>query len=370
MDENSKKESKQLLALEIANKIQEQSVPFSGADRISNNLPRVAQYEQMNSAANIASKAFQQSSLMPAYSESQSAITKFAQSRAEEAVIFKDPSLDIMKIINSYDSLISNSAQKIAKTITELTSPMAEIMKPLANISQSIIVAADLYKQSEFAKEFYAISQSQEMSNLTLKMSEAIEQFNQISQMKSFEVLSGFNSTSLNEVLNSTLTQEDIKNFSREPISEIDSKLSDELKLGKDFSLYSDRAKDFLVYFYHIYLLQFLLGIASGLTTYYILQAQEETKTLTTQQEVKSFTRSSPITFDRNALKGHRFTMVNNLNLRGNHSMDSNVIEILPIGTIVKVIDKSNRSWLLVEIEIDDEVQQGWILRRYTTYFK
>ncbi|MGM8888008.1 hypothetical protein ACS8FD_18930, partial [Psychrobacter sp. 1U2] len=165
MDENSKKESKQLLALEIANKIQEQSVPFSGADRISNNLPRVAQYEQMNSAANIASKAFQQSSLMPAYSESQSAITKFAQSRAEEAVIFKDPSLDIMKIINSYDSLISNSAQKIAKTITELTSPMAEIMKPLANISQSIIVAADLYKQSEFAKEFYAISQSQEMSN-------------------------------------------------------------------------------------------------------------------------------------------------------------------------------------------------------------
>ena len=122
--------------------------------------------------------------------------------------------------------------------------------------------------------------------------------------------------------------------------------------------------------FYHIYLLQFLLGIASGLATYYILQAQEESKILTTQQEVRAFTRSPPSTFDRQALKGHRFIIVNLLNFRDKPSMNSNVIDSLAIGTTIRVIDKSDKSWLLVEVSIDDELEQGWVLRRYTTYFK
>ena len=50
--------------------------------------------------------------------------------------------------------------------------------------------------------------------------------------------------------------------------------------------------------------------------------------------------------------------------------MKSEIITILPVGTLVEIIDKSDRSWLLVEVEIDGVLEQGWISRRYTAYFK
>ena len=50
--------------------------------------------------------------------------------------------------------------------------------------------------------------------------------------------------------------------------------------------------------------------------------------------------------------------------------MKSEIITALPIGSLVEVIDKSHRSWLLVEVEIDGVLEQGWVSRRYTAYFK
>jgi hypothetical protein len=50
--------------------------------------------------------------------------------------------------------------------------------------------------------------------------------------------------------------------------------------------------------------------------------------------------------------------------------MKSNVITGLPIGTLVDVIDKANRSWLLVEVEVNGSIEQGWISRRHTVFFK
>jgi len=85
---------------------------------------------------------------------------------------------------------------------------------------------------------------------------------------------------------------------------------------------------------------------------------------------VKSLTRSFPPVIDRQALKGYRVTTVNTLNFRDNFGMSSTIVDTIPIGTIIRVIDKSNKTWLLVEVEIDDELEQGWVLRRYTTYFK
>lgn len=212
-----------------------------------------------------------------------------------------------------------------------------------------------------------------QVSNLSSVISKSIELFTQLEQFKkysSFAVLSSLNEDFFGEILKNTLTTDDVEEFSEISISKIDSNLNDEIKSGKDFSLYSDKSKKFLVYLYHYYFLPVLLSCLASLIMLDILQAKEELKIIETQQEVRAFTRSPHATFDRNSLKGHRFTIVGNLNFRENPSMDSNSIEMLPIGTIVKVIDKSNRSWLLVEIEIDGVLDQGWVLRRYTTYFK
>lgn len=50
--------------------------------------------------------------------------------------------------------------------------------------------------------------------------------------------------------------------------------------------------------------------------------------------------------------------------------MKSKIITELPIGTLVEIIDKTNRSWLFVEVELDGEYKQGWISQRLTIYFK
>ena len=57
--------------------------------------------------------------------------------------------------------------------------------------------------------------------------------------------------------------------------------------------------------------------------------------------------------------------------MREKPNMKSNIIDRLPIGTLIEIIGKSdNRSWLLVEVEINGEIEQGWVLRTYTEYFK
>lgn len=213
-------------------------------------------------------------------------------------------------------------------------------------------------------------SQVSELNSVISRIKNSIEQYNQFSKLESFKVLSDMNNLSFKEVLNFDLTQEDVIELSSKSISEIDSNLSDEVKSGKDFSLYSNEAKKRLSYVFHIYLLPLLFIVTSILIAPHVEQAKKELNALATQKEVKSLIRSPPATFDHKALKGYRFTMVNNLNLREENSIDSNIIETLPIGTIVKIIDKSNRSWLLVEVEINGELEQGWVLRRYTTYFK
>lgn len=270
----------------------------------------------------------------------------------------------------------NNSIAEMIKSLTEsnfLNTRVFEsvkLNKSLIDVIEAVNLSLKPQTQFVLPKSITSGSQVGELGSITSKITEAFKQYEKFSRLESFKAISRLNDFQFEEIISTNLTQEDIASFSEKPISEIDSDLSDEIKSGDDFSLYSDKAKKLLVCFYHIYLLQFLLGIASGLATYYILQAQEESKTLTTQQEVRAFIRSPPATFDRNSLKGHRFTMVGNLNFRENPSMDSNSIEMLPIGTIVKIIDKSNRSWLLVEVEIDGELEQGWVLRRYTTYFK
>ena len=212
-----------------------------------------------------------------------------------------------------------------------------------------------------------------QIGELSSVISKSIELFTHLEQFKKYSsvgVLSSLNEDFFGEILKTTLTTDDVEEFSEISISEIDCDLSDEIKSGKNFSSYSEKDKKYLSYIFHTYLLPVVFIIFGILLAPHIEQAQEESKILTTQQEVRAFTRSTPTTFDRNALKGHRFTMINNLDFRDKPSMNSNVIDSLPIGTTVKVIDKSDRSWLLVEVEINNELEQGWILRRYTTYFK
>jgi len=91
---------------------------------------------------------------------------------------------------------------------------------------------------------------------------------------------------------------------------------------------------------------------------------------MTLPSEIKSFVRTDSAQYEREVLSGLRVVSGNNVNLRTNPSMKSDIILHLDVGTLIEVIDKSNRVWLLVEVSDGEDVIQGWIARRYTVYFK
>lgn len=381
MAENPKKESVQLSMMEIAEQFQKQLNPLSYHLEKSNSLLGVtSQYEYLNSPASItdiASKAFQSVDFASINVVDHSGLTKGAQLRIPKAMTVQDSFLEVTKGMSAYNNDFMSLKERMIQS-TGGTSIYEDMMASANLIRKSIEPykgAFDAVRTSFEASESFKLarelqSQVALANSLSAEYSSLFEQFNSLRNLESFQSIFRLNDVQFEEVISTNLTQEDIISFSEKPIFVINSDLRDEIKSGKNFSLYSDEGKKYLSYIYHYYLLPFIFLIASILIAPHVQQAQAELELLTTQQEVNAFTRSPPDTFDRQALKGYRFTTISLLNLHNKPNMHSNVIESLTIGTIARVINKSDRSWLLVEVEINGELKQGWILRRYTTYFK
>jgi len=343
-------------------------------------LRMTSQYERFNSAASIAdiaSKAVQPVNFASSGVVDHSTVTMNEQLKVPEAMAVQDNFLEMTKGVSAFNNSIMSVRESLIRN-TGGTNVYENMMSSVSLIRDSLEPyrsAFDTVRASFEASEPFKLAnelQSQvALANSTSSEYLSIfEQFESLRNLELFQSLFRLNDFQFEEVLNIDLTQEDITNFSRKRMSEINSDLSDEIKSGKDFSLYSEKAKKFLHFICTVILLQYIIGMASSLSVNYIQQFQEESKKLETSREVKSFTRSPSFAIDLQALKSHRVTTANVLNLRDNFGMDSLILDTLPIGTIVKVIDKSNRSWILVEVEINGELEQGWVLRRYTTYFK
>jgi len=156
-----------------------------------------------------------------------------------------------------------------------------------------------------------------------------------------------------------------------EEMVEIDAELNDEVSSVTDFNQLSDKTKSIFIYLYHYYVLPVVL---SFFVSYVVMntatEAKVELKSISSPTEVRSFARNAKIKFDRVALAAFRVTTANSLKLRKSPNMSAETINYLPLGTLIEVIDKSNRSWLFVEVELDGEFTQGWVSRKYTSYFK
>ena len=157
MAENPKKDSKIPSMLEISemvDKIQRQLNPLSfGGKAIDSIMPRMANYEQLHSAASIANKAFQQSSLMPAYFENQSAVEILAQSRAEEMMAFNfEESNSLLKMASQHGLPnsavnIADIANKVAQTLSLASSNVVD-QSVIARQAQLSIPEAIAFKDT------------------------------------------------------------------------------------------------------------------------------------------------------------------------------------------------------------------------------
>ncbi|MCA6065423.1 SH3 domain-containing protein [Thalassolituus marinus] len=141
---------------------------------------------------------------------------------------------------------------------------------------------------------------------------------------------------------------------------------------AQSFQDWSRREKAILIFF-----LTIIVNILTNIGSSYIYDAikaekeiQKELSSKTSAAEIRGYARHPKTGIDRDILKNYRVTTASNLNLRDAPSSKANVIESLPIGTMVEVQDSSNRSWLLVTVDVNGITTDGWISRRYTTYFK
>jgi hypothetical protein len=381
MDEEPRKEYKLPSMLEMFDKVQSQMNPLSYQLEKLNSIQGIAnQYEHLNPAVNIADiarKVVQPVDFASSSVVDHIAVVINAQLRVPEAMAVQDSFLEMKKGMGAYnnslmsvrESLIqSTGGTSVYENMMSSVNLIRDSLEPYRSTFDAVRTSFEASESFKLARELQ--SQVALANSFSSEYSSLFEQFNSLRNLESFQSIFRLNDVQFEEIISTNLTQEDVTSFSEKPISAIDSDLSDEIKSGKDFSLYSDEDKKYLSYIYHSYLLPFMFLIMGILIAPHVQQAQAELDVLTTQKEVNAFTRSPSVTFDRQALKGHRFTTISLLNLRDKPSMHSNVIESLPIGTIARVINKSDRSWLLVEVEINGELEQGWILRRYTTYFK
>lgn len=249
----------------------------------------------------------------------------------------------------------------------------SDAMQSIWQFTESSRVAALALQESNAMRSFKAVAESTQLASIALQQSQAFEQISQIRNLASFKALACLDnspfskSAALALAFTSGIGDADIID---ESLAKIDAHISAEIYSHTDFNALSENTKRILLYLYHYYFLPILLSCLSAYMMANAVEARKELGSISTPAEVRQFTRLPNQNFDRSSLKAFRVTTVHSLNFREAPSLKSKIINTLQIGSLVEVIDKSHRSWLLVEVEIDGVLEQGWVSRRYTAYFK
>lgn len=154
-----------------------------------------------------------------------------------------------------------------------------------------------------------------------------------------------------------------------EDVYELDNTIVTEVCDKTDFFSLSPRLKNIIFYIINFVIFPIIINLFSNYLYSQFQQIQQEYTVLTSKVEVRQQARKMASLYDKEVLKGLRVIIGHNVQLRTEPSMKSSVITLLDIGKVVRIVDKSDKVWLFVEIEEEDEFIQGWVSRRYTQHF-
>ncbi|AQU82657.1 MULTISPECIES: SH3 domain-containing protein [unclassified Halomonas] len=328
--------------------IREVEKQFSLAASVFQESETLRTIRKLSETTRLASLAFNQSELM------KSARVAADSSRLASLAFYES---DAMKSIRH----LTESSRLATLAIQE-----SDAMRSFKAVAESVRLSSLAFQQSETAKQLQSFSKTSQLASIALQQPEAFKQISQISNLASFKALASLDNSPF-LAFASEMSNTDIIDVS---LKEIDAQISAEIYSQTDFNALSDKTKSILLYLYHYYFLPILLSCLSAYMMANAIEARKELESISTPAEVRQFTRAPNHNFEQSSLKGFRVTTVQSLNFREGPSMKSEIITILPIGSLLEVIDKSHRSWLLVEVEIDRALEQGWVSRRYTAYFK
>lgn len=258
--------------------------------------------------------------------------------------------------------------------LTSITLQESPAMKSVREFTESSRLSSITLQESPAITSILDFTEASKLASIALQESPAMQVMKQLSELPSVEALKTLNNSPLDKLITGLeVYAQSIPDSSivvDEYLSELEREIVEDLSLSDDFFSLSEKTQEILLYIYHHYLLPVLLSCLATVIMFNALEAQKELHSASSVDEVKSIVKHSVGNFDRALLKGYRVTIGDNLYLRELPNKKSNIIETLPVGTLVEVINNDGKSWLLVEVDINGEFQQGWVFRRYTTYFK
>ncbi|MDW0357824.1 SH3 domain-containing protein [Halomonas venusta] len=149
-------------------------------------------------------------------------------------------------------------------------------------------------------------------------------------------------------------------NISNEPESNYQSKRFSDLPL---------QVQNVVLKFMYNLLIALLAGlIVLAIQEKYFSKA-ESSNELSSPREIKKLTRCNN-SWDREALSQCRLVNGYNVKLRSKPNQKADELATLSLGSTLRILDTYNRSWLKVEVVSEDITAEGWVLRRYTEYFR
>lgn len=275
--------------------------------------------------------------------------------------------------------------------------------------------------QSILPEGFTSKNQIGDLSSIMSKATEIFKYYEQFGELESFKAISRLENFPNYKVWTQNYYKaRDITEDSLAEAKNIDASISDEVSSVDDFNKLSEERQSILLslysnYYYPIILTYLIIGIwwniflnedldlsnrvfvyfestkgvfsylstnvyrpvsgvIDGLVASFIYinfpEFKRNSKDVGVKKATKMLFYSSDSFINRSMLKGYRVITEDNTYLRESHHMNAIGIEILSKGTIVRVIEKEGKSWLLVEPLFNTETGKGWILRSSTTTFK
>ncbi|AAZ17884.1 hypothetical protein Psyc_0010 [Psychrobacter arcticus 273-4] len=416
--------------MERMNEIQRQIDPLHqirSSSKISEMMGKNARVSSVANIGEIARKASQQSGLDFASFENQSTIARYADLGFQDMVALQDTFLEARRGLSAYSDTLSMKDRMIQSiggnnAYKDMMASFSQFRESIEPLKGSFNAARAIFETSESFKLVKEIqSQAALVNSLSSEYSSVFKQFESLRNLESFKAISRLENFPNDKVW--TQNYDKAREITEDSLAEaknIDASISDEVSSVDDFNKLSEERQSILLslysnYYYPIILTYLVIGIwwniflnenldlsnrvfvyfestkgvfsylgtnfylpssgvIDGLVASFIYmkfpEFKKNSKDVGVKKAIKMLFYSSDSVINRSMLKGCRVITEDNTYLRESHHADAIGIEILSKGTIVRVVGKEGKSWLLVEPLFNTEIGKGWILRSDTITFK
>ena len=314
-------------------------------------LPVTKMLQDLNNTARLVNRLRQESPTMKA-------MQSIIEATRRPMTIGELPVAKMLQDLNNTTRLVNRVRQE---------SPATKAMQSISESARQSLIL----QESQMAKMLQDLANSTRLMDRALQESTALKALRQFCNLPFSSVLGErvFPDLDLPDV--APIELEDYPDLDFGIDQDVELEIQRELEDSNDYNVLSDRAKASMKNFFlqFFFLFHLILSLLSSSITIYTHLQKTVLNEFKTSREVRSYIRKGIYGVDKELLRGYRVVTGAGVRLRRTPSMKSEIVALLPLGTLIEVLNESNRSWLLAEVDIEGEKVVGWISRRYTKKF-